>query len=352
MSYGADGLNDELREALGGEPINIGAYLSGIKGDWAEYCYTFAFANWKTLLSPCLGCYATVGDMYNDAAADIFNNPWGDYTMEDYEAECTSKEHKVLVTLELHRQIKPALFYDRRHTGSHDRSLRWGIPGTTLLMGDRLEPCDELLDVAAFDALTVFPVRLTFWRPGGIEKTKHRNPLFDRSLGITPMILLVDLLHNLLLGCMQHFATDLLWVMMINGVWAKKTARQEDWIENNVRVMRGDLALWQDRLERSRPHWQSTRIQDIYPEMVGTPAKRFLKLKVVETKYLFYFLAQKINGGAVKDLVHQGGAWAAAADALRALHQRMDELPWKIDEADAQEPLCDHIAPHVHFLCS
>ena len=75
MSYGADGLNDELREALAGEFMSFGAYLAGIKGDWAEYCYTFAFANWKTMLSPCLGCHATVADMYNDATADIFNNP-------------------------------------------------------------------------------------------------------------------------------------------------------------------------------------------------------------------------------------------------------------------------------------
>ena len=65
--------------------------------------------------------------MFNDARADIFFNPWGNYTMSDFEAECTLREHKILVCAVLHSRIRLALFYDRRQNGSHGRSLRWAI---------------------------------------------------------------------------------------------------------------------------------------------------------------------------------------------------------------------------------
>ena len=109
------------------------------------------------------------------------------------------------------------------------------------------------------------------------------------------------------------------------------------YVARSVRAVKTGLAIDQDPGHRSRTD--------------RDPANRLLKRKVVETKYAFISW-HKRSMGAVRQLIHQGDAWAAAADALRTLHQRMDELPWKIDEADAQEPACDHTTLHVHLYAT
>ena len=86
--------------------------------------------------------------------------------MDDYLAACTACEIKVLVkTAAMLRNIKLSLFYDRRKKGAHGRALRFAISGTTLMVGDRLEPTLGMPDVAMvddFDASSL-PVTLTFW---------------------------------------------------------------------------------------------------------------------------------------------------------------------------------------------
>ena len=49
------------------------------------------------------------------------------------------------------------------------------------------------------------PIRLTFWRKVQTH-VKHKNPLFDEALGVTPDILVVDSLHALNLGTLKRFA--------------------------------------------------------------------------------------------------------------------------------------------------
>ena len=51
--------NDVIRQGLVDTPLLFIAALLYFKGDWMEFCNTFAFSNWQTVASPCYGCWAT-----------------------------------------------------------------------------------------------------------------------------------------------------------------------------------------------------------------------------------------------------------------------------------------------------
>ena len=142
-----------------------------------------------------------------DFGADS-RNPWGDFTMSDYEAACESCEICVLVdSVKLLRQIRGGLFYDRRQQGSHGRAMRWPIANTNLEKGDRLEPTLSVPDTSLIDdwGEDDLPKELLFWRETQ-KRVKHRNPLFNRAIDVTPMRLIIDTLHVLNLGVLLRFA--------------------------------------------------------------------------------------------------------------------------------------------------
>ena len=329
-------LTDPVLAALIGEPLRFIGALIGIKGDWAEFCYTFGFSNWKTLLSPCLFCFATVANMYDDQMLTTDNDVWKPFLSNDYEANC--KRHEIHITVDkgLFELIKASLFYDRRKEGAKGRALRWPVRGTVLHAGDRLEPSEEVPDVMDVDRCTRFPLKLVFWRGFKGSKIKHRNPLFDSTLGITPATMLIDVLHAINMGALKHFSNDLFWRLLLSGVWCRiDGGRQEEYIATGVSRMRSCLALWQDKHERGNPDHKATRIQDITVPMIGTPAKRDLKLKAAETKYFFYYLCDEIAANV--DAVPQGGIWLDACTNLAKLYRRMDELPWNLSKAESED---------------
>ena len=327
---------DDLSSALAETELLVLACLCGIKGDWSEFTSTFGFSNWKTLLSPCMLCWAIVLNMFDDQLLTLANDTWPQFTSDDYEMECRKHEITIIADRDLFLNILRALYYDRRKNGSRGRALRWDIAGTRLLADDRLEPSDHVSDVMEMDTRTTFPTTLTFWRPSAGHNVKHRNPLFDKELGIVPSSMLTDSLHALNLGAMKSFAADLFWRLLLSGVWSKVEGRtQEEFTASAVEKMRSALVAWQDKQERANPEHKSTRIQDITPAMVGTPSNRVLALKAAETKYFFLFLTDQL----VEQERHlpQGGLWAAAANELAALLHRMDELPWKLETPQAEE---------------
>ena len=261
--------------------------------------------------------------------------------------ECRKHEITISVGRDLFVNILRALYYDRRKQGSRGRALRWDIAGTRLLADDRLEPSDHVPDVMEVDTRTTFPTTLTFWRPSAGHKVKHRNPLFDKELGIVPSSMLTDSLHALNLGAMKSFAADLFWRLLLSGVWSKVEGRtQDEYTASGVEKMPSALVAWQDKQERANPQHKSTRIQDITPAMVGTPSNRVLALKAAETKYFFLFLTDVL----VREECHlpQGGLWAAAANELATLLHRMDELPWKLETPQAEETLIPTGSMYAH----
>ena len=98
--------------------------------------------------------------------------------------------------------------------------------------GGRLEPTLSMLDIGKIDGLAAgdLPVCLRFWRSTQ-KRIKHRNRLFDESIGITPLLMFPDQLHCFNLGALLKFSRELLWMMMWSSVWASRRDHvQEQWI--------------------------------------------------------------------------------------------------------------------------
>ena len=258
--------------------------------------------------------------------------------MQDYLDACRLCEITIHVrSMELLRRIRDALFYDHRKDGSHGRALRWDVVGAPLKANDRLEPTPSIPDVAMIDSLTAdqLPVQLVFWR-NNQTRVKHRNPIFNAAIGITPFILGVDQLHALNLGALHKFARELMWILMWCSVWGKRAGQvQEAWISDSLIVMRSELKLWEGRYKRAHPTKKVTDVQDITAGHIGTPTCRYLKLKAAETKYFFWFLHETLP--RVWRKVHQGKVWLAAADRMAGLLQVLVAKPWKLIVAQEQD---------------
>ena len=66
--------DDEHRASLADLDMTCSFAVVGIKGDWAEFCSTFGFANWATLLSPCLLCHIVKKHMYDLTKFSVLEN--------------------------------------------------------------------------------------------------------------------------------------------------------------------------------------------------------------------------------------------------------------------------------------
>ena len=108
-------LGDDTRIEIAGSTLLFVGALCLIKGDWSEFCSTFAFANWRTIANPCFLCWATMDTMYRDGDFGMDNCVWQPFTHDDYISACVSCEVSVLVqTVGMLRKIIRSLCYDRR----------------------------------------------------------------------------------------------------------------------------------------------------------------------------------------------------------------------------------------------
>ena len=326
---------DTIRLGTAGVELLYSLAMVAIKGDWMEFCSTFAFSNWNTILSPCLACWCT---KLNYLDHSVHHK---DFTHEDYSNACESCEISVHVgkqQLDLLHAILHSLFYDRRPKGSHGRSLRFAIPGTQLRAGDRLEPTLTLPNVSMLDGFTAddLPVRLHFWRTEQ-QRVKHRNPIFNKEIGLVPYMMATDMLHAVNMGTLQKFARELLWMMMWCGVWCTRRGRpQDEWIDLSLIAMRSELGTWERDYNKAHPLHKPTIIQKITPGHIGKPTARVLKLKAAETKAFFYFLHWKVQ--SVADQMHQGELWLQSSNEMEALLRVMTEARnWKLTTSQLQD---------------
>ena len=101
-------------------------------------------------------------------------------------------------------------------------------------------------DVSIIDKLGEgdLPVSLVFWRAAQ-GRVKHRNPLFNPGLGITPFLMVPDQLHAFNLGVLQRFAQELMWSMFWWSVWVDRSkCTQDEWIALNLVALRAELKAW------------------------------------------------------------------------------------------------------------
>eukprot|EP00969_Alexandrium_andersonii_P074503 3286074-Alexandrium_andersonii.AAC.1 len=148
--------------------------------------------------------------MHSYAGLAPVANPWTPTTHQDWDEACRRCEIRVSLSADQHRAIRNSMRYDRRPQGNRGRCLSAPFPALGLQVGDRLEEVVGAFDISAFDEAGVFPLRCVFWRRSAETAARHRTPLFDPLLGISVAIVVVDTLHCLGLGVLQHFTAHAL----------------------------------------------------------------------------------------------------------------------------------------------
>ena len=200
-----------------------------------------------------------------------------------------------------------------------------------------MEPTATFPDTALIDKLGSegLPIRLVFWRATQ-QRVKHRNPLFNKDTGVTPLLMAPDQLHALNLGSLNKFAQELLWTMLWNSVWADRLQQaQGAWLHLSILAIRGEVKEWETAFHMANPLHKQTIIQKLQEGHIGKPTSRCLKLKAAESKYLFLYLLAKLE--KVWTQLHRGQLWLQAARAMDDLLKKLSGMPLKPSEVQEQD---------------
>ena len=265
-----------------------------VENDMAEFVSTLGFPSWATIADPCPLCFCTKHDWDRITGLSPVSLPWPIKTFADYQAACASCERWVtLTTMSLLYRVRAALAYDKRKCteASRGRALTIDIPELGLVKGDRLEPHPNMPDVGVIDGFKTAPVTLLFWRRKEETQARHRNPLFDADLGITPEEILVpDWLHCFSLGVYKRTISEVwhkLFEMNVFDVDASQRAVHHVFIESCVGVVRERLFQWYR--EEEAAHRTHTRVQLLTVGMVGLSSGHQLGSHGSETNGLLLF---------------------------------------------------------------
>ena len=321
-------MQDDERMTLAGSFLSYVGCLIGIKGDWAEFAHTFAFANWAVKGNPCLHCWATAETLSNDDDLAVDNSPWDWVTAEDYDQSCRDCEIWIVLDGETHGRIQQALAYDCSKEGAHGLALTRDIPTLDLLQGDRLEPTSALQDVGEFGDLTAFPCEVCFWRGARETRVRHRNPLLHRMLGICPAHLIVDLLHCLYLGIVKELCMAVLWELMLCDAWSVGMGRRlttDEIVHRTCDIMAVELGTFYTTYREQHPLAALTEVKHITPKMFGTQNSRCLKTKAAETKGMFYFLCATL--ARKQEKLNRGDVWLECCLSLQRLMDKLSACP-------------------------
>jgi hypothetical protein len=172
-----------------------------------------------------------------------------------------------------------------------------GLPHLSLMAGDRLGPHSGLMDIGeGFDDLdfSAGAVRVLFWRPEREFITRHRNPMFDIEIGLTPhRTLTVDALHCLYLGVLLDVCKAIVWWLIVNGKWGAIGTLFEQ-VQVAAMRIRHDFESWMRDRRRSNPGEILTRVFLGWKKF-GTHSERKLRLKAAETYSFFLFLLHALT---------------------------------------------------------
>ena len=247
-----------------------------------EFAVTLGLPPWKDAMRPCFDCSGFGSDMFETAGIRLDEIRWSINEDEDYYVACSRCENLVeLRSVADIESVERYLRYDTRQAGSKGRSLTRDVRvnGVQLREGDRLEPSDSLADVGALREIATFPTTIVFWRPSAETLTRHRNPLFDREIGITPKrTLTVDVLHSFFLGVLNTWATKSIWKLILCGAYGNLGTASEN-LHAAILVLRDALMRWYKDLTEE----DLTRVADLTVKMVGKKDDQKLKTKGAET---------------------------------------------------------------------
>ena len=201
---------DDARAGRGGVDMLVRGAVVMTKGDLMEFDVSFGLPSTSSNLRPCPACAWHAGTSWREAleCSDPENTTFVLLTTHaQYDAACSRCELEVWVTEAHHRELSPLLHYDKRTTqnSAFGRCILHDYPPLNLCAFDRLEPSVNLVNVGKWEDLADFPVRLIFWRCSRESVARHRNPLWDPTIGLTLESLYFDILHTLHLGVSDFY---------------------------------------------------------------------------------------------------------------------------------------------------
>ena len=333
---------DEYRDSLGGGALLLVACLLHIKLDWKEAAETMGFPSWGSHSFPCLWCNAERDSMHVLGASTEL--PFLLTTAADYERACGACEVVLRLLVWRHvLDIRAALVLSGFSGSGKGRYLKIGLPHLGLEKGDRIEPSHQCPDYEALFGLNDLPrggVVLMFWRRARETRVRHRNPLFDAALGITPSILMGDVLHVLFLGVLQEYGAAAFEALVRSNYYgAPRHYTQDAVLEHTLTHFKVELKSWYGDWEARHPGQELTRVQDMSVTMVRSNGKPTFDLKAGETKAATLFWNEFHQAALPNGRLHQCELWASTSASIVDHISIMDANPWRLEHDQYMERL-------------
>ena len=161
---------------------------------------------------------------------------------------------------------------------------------------------------------------MTFWRSSRDSSARHRYPLFDADVGVTPhRSLTVDVLHAWHLGVIKGFCCYVAWFILESSLLAGGACgTAEERFAVSVQSLKHQLFAFYLRRHESHPEENLTRACDLTANMFGESSARVLKLKGAECCFVLLFLSDFLRR-AMRRLPAEARRYKEAADAIIGL---------------------------------
>lgn len=330
----------------GGRPLGFFGALLHVKGDWSEFAHTLGMADWNSELFCCLFCKATRANRYDLAGFSPLNSVWGELTHDDLDRACRGCEKWRTLSQPDHARVRAHLHYDKRAHGASGRALFADLPDLQLMKDDRLEPHPGLWDVGLFDKISKFPCRILFWRKSLETRCRHRNPIWDPTIGVTLESLMVDKLHTLHLGPAMAWCCHALWQLILVDAW--ETGHVGASLHNlSVHYIRSALWNWYKVRKRQMPEKDITEVQNFTLNMLGgKPSSQSLHTKAAETKGLVPFVLDLLKKKRARFTGDLAEILIGAGEAMQQYFDLLDESPRNVPAATLQA-MYDAMKRHI-----
>lgn len=331
---------DGERRSLAGSCLAFTAALLQIKGDWLEFCSSLGLVSWADNVCPCPFCKTTKHTMRKFRGFSPLSSVHDPVSQHDYDAACSTCEQKRVLTRPDYIKVKNSLEYSKAKDGPRGRALMVPIPALGLEKHDRLEPDRVLQDVGApFDQLatepTNWPIEVTFWRRAMESRSRHRLPLFDAALGISLLILCVDVLHGLWLGPAKDWCTAVFWSLIDYNVFGVD-GTLDTRIINSVMRIKTELWDFYKRYREANPGADVTELENLTPGMLGKNNARMLSTKAAETKYLVPFCLEVLARHAARIPVLLVRQYTAIGECMQGLNREMSSQGFVMEPSSIQ----------------